>query len=311
MTSRWEAEKQAKEALARAEQAEHKLLVLQAKSELEKQAHSHLGIILGAAIGLFGVLMTVIVIFFSLSTKESAIIAAKEAALPAAKEAAVAAAEKSVADIRDNIKKMADEGGSQLTGALVEAESLVAKIRNQQRKVDALARQLPANNESKSSKDSQTAAVSVSGAFAKSPRDRSIEDYQAIISDYLDKKQWTAALTTSQQMQLVFSEKTDGFAFARYSEGLARVELQRQKEAVVVFNDIITRHGVSKESALQILVAKALVKKGRALVEMLRYDEASAVYEDFISRYESSGNPDLRQMVGTVRVLKALSSGTF
>lgn len=311
MTSRWALEQQAKEAQARATQAEHKQFVMQAKSELENQAHSHLGIILGAAIGLFGVLMTVIVIFFSLSTREAAIIAAKEAALPAAKEAAIAAAEKSVADIRDNIKKMADESGSRLTRATAEAEAAVAKIRDQQRKADAIARQILANKASKSSKDSQSAAVSVSGALAKSPRDRSTEDYQAIISDYLDKKQWTAALTAAQQMQHVYTEKTEGFAFARYNEGLALVELQRREEAVVVLDDVIARYGASKESALKVLVAKALVNKGGALVKMHRFAEAKAVYGDFIARYEGSEDPILLQVVGIARVIQNMRLGEF
>jgi len=125
MTSRWALEQQVKDAQARAAQTEHKQFVMQAKSELESKALSRLGIILPTVIGLFGILMTVIVIYFSLNTKESA----------------VAAAKAGIEDIRGELEKR-----------LKEAETLLTKIQDYEKiagdiKDDMLRIDVPQNNQ--------------------------------------------------------------------------------------------------------------------------------------------------------------------
>ncbi|MFZ5929757.1 MAG: TPR end-of-group domain-containing protein [Pseudomonadota bacterium] len=223
---------QAKQAQTRMEQAEQRSRdaeirqsVLQAKSDLEDKAYARLE----SVISVFGILLTGIIIFFSLSTKETA----------------VAAAKAGVEDIR-----------GKLEARLVEAEALVAKLRDHESKADSFLRELRPAQEPGSEQDRKTVADVAKEATPKLPRDRTANEFRAIIINLLIQKNWSDMLKASQQMQLLY-DGDDDFGFARFNEAYALGQLNRWDEAIAVYDALIGEYGGDKRREMRERIRKA------------------------------------------------------
>jgi hypothetical protein len=307
-----QARTRADQAERRASDEERKQFVLQVRSDMENQAYARLEILIGA----FGILITVIVVFFALRTERAAISAAK------------AGVEADLGEWRQ------------------EAESLLQKMKVHES--DRIVKKLAPGEAPKSEADRKVVADAAVAALAKPIRDRSAEDYRVIISYHAVVKEWDLMLKAAKEMQLLFSKKPEDLALALDAEGFALAASGRAENAISVWNDVITRFGASKEPVLQervsrvlfnkaaaladmkqlrdeiatydeiisrfgdstapefqIYVAGALCSKGTVFLQLKGWDEAIAAYDDLIVRFEDSTAPELREMVGRARLLKA------
>ncbi|MGK2871453.1 MAG: hypothetical protein ACSLFL_04290 [Alphaproteobacteria bacterium] len=173
----------------RARDAELRQLVLQAKSDLEDKAYSRLENLLTA----FGILLTGIIIFFSLSTKE----------------AAIAAAKSGVEDIRERVEKTwreIDKVALKIKETQKDAEASAAGIIEQAAVVSQILTNLPPGEVPEFEDDREIIANAAKEASAKKPRDRTSLDYRALISYLLAQEKWSEMLTAAQQMRLLHDE---------------------------------------------------------------------------------------------------------
>ena len=251
---------------------QRELSIQQAKTELHNSAYSRLEIL----IGVFGALITTLVVFFAWNTKETAIAAAKAG----------------VEDIR-----------GKLEARLMEAEALLEKIRKHQTDADKILKDLGPGEVPKSEADRKTIADAARVALAKPLKDRSANDYRTILTNYHAEEQWSDMLRTAQQMQLLH-EAGEDFAFGRICEAYALGQLNRSEEEIAVYDDVVARFGAAPEAVLRVLVAIARVNKGAALYALNRFEEAIAVFEDVIAHYSAAPDAGLREQVAKAHVNK-------
>ena len=80
------------------------------------------------------------------------------------------------------------------------------------------------------------------------------------------------------------------------NKGAALGALNRNEEAIAVYDEVLSRFGSATEPPLR-QVAMALVNKGVALGAINRNEEAIAVYDEVLSRFGSATEPALQQQV--------------
>ncbi len=276
-----EAKARADEAERRASDAEHKQFVLEAKSDLENKAYARLEIIISLVGVFFGALVTIIVVFFALRTERAAIAAAKEG-------------------VQEIIKDFEEKR--------MEAVLAASEFKTLKDEINSFKSSMQSSEAPKSEKELKTNEEAAIAALAKPIRDRSADEFRAILTDLRTQEKWTDILMAAQQMRLLH-EGDDDFAFACFTEAYALVQLNRTEEAVAVYDDVIKRFGDSKESALQDQVAKALVSKGFALGRLGRSEEEIAVYNNVIKRFGDSKELALQEGVAMALVNKGASLG--
>lgn len=195
----WDAElnrvaDQVKQGQARADQTEQrasdeerKQLILQAKSEPANEAYARFENLLTA----FGILMALLVIFFAVQTRESAIAAAKAG----------------IEDIRGNLEekpKEAEEIRVKLEARLEEAEMLLKNIRSLESRAAKIVKNRSPGEAVKSEGDRKVVSDAAVVALAKPIRDRSADDYLVIITKHSGVKDWDAMLKAAREMQSLF-----------------------------------------------------------------------------------------------------------
>ena len=249
---------QAKQAQTRADTeeqlklaAQRELFIQEAKAELQNNAYSRLEIL----IGVFGALITAIVVFFAWNTKETA----------------VAAAKAGVEDIRGKFEER-----------LREAEALVEKIRDHETQASRIFAALSPGEVVKSEEDRKTIADAAREASAKPPRDRTANEFRAMIIDLLNQAKWVDMLNTAQQMRLLHEGDVD-FAFASFHEAYALSKLNRNKEAIAGYEHVIARYGAAPEAVLRMQVASAFYNKVCAFAQMGQVAEAITALQSMIS----------------------------
>jgi tetratricopeptide (TPR) repeat protein len=267
-------EEEAREASARARAAEQanqsaqrELSLQEARTELQDQAYSRLEIL----IGVFGVLITILVIFFALRTEK----------------AAVTAARAGVEDIREKLEKR-----------LAEAETLLEKIRGHKTEAEEIISGLRPGEPPRTKEDLKAVAEVARAALAKPPRDRSAAEYSAIITDFLTRNKWVEMLEAAQQMRLLHQGDED-FTFASISEAHALRQLRLFEKAIKVYDDVVDRFGAAKELKRLELVAGVLANKGSTLAAWKGYDDAITAYNDIIIRFGETQEPALRKWIAT------------
>ncbi len=256
--------------------AQHELLIQEAKAELQEDAYSRMEILIGA----FGAFITVVVIFFAWNTKETA----------------VAAAKSGVEDIK-----------GKLEARLVEAETLLAKIRKHETDASIIVRNLRPGEAPRSAEARQTVADVAREALQKSSRDRTANEFRAIITDFLTRGKWADMLTAAQQMRLLH-EGDDDFGFARFNEAFALEQLERP-EAIAAWDDVRAHYENSTVSGAKELAVSAHVNKGSALGRLGRPMDSIAVSEEVIDLYGANDMPGLQRLAGVARINKGVALG--
>ena len=111
---------------------------------------------------------------------------------------------------------------------------------------------------------------------------------------------WNASATASRQPCLSKSHK------ALVNKGVILSKLNRPEDALVAFDEVVERFGVSESPALLEQVAKALVNKGVILSKLNRPEDALVAFDEVVRRSES---PENRWQAHSIRAKVILSSG--
>ncbi len=98
---------------------------------------------------------------------------------------------------------------------------------------------------------------------------------------------------------------------ALFKKGYSLGELNRNEEAIAVYDDVIARFGSATEPALRKWVAMALFNKGYSLGALKRSEEDIAVYDDVIIRFGSATEPVLSEAVAKALVNKGYRLGAL
>jgi tetratricopeptide (TPR) repeat protein len=106
------------------------------------------------------------------------------------------------------------------------------------------------------------------------------------------------------QAEAISSERYAKLLFARAN---ALAGLERNEDAIAVYNEIDQRYGTDMLPALRERVAKALVNKGVGLGQLNRNEEEIAVYDQIDQRYGTEMLPALREQVAKALFNKGIS----
>ncbi|MDE2623736.1 MAG: tetratricopeptide repeat protein, partial [Betaproteobacteria bacterium] len=94
-----------------------------------------------------------------------------------------------------------------------------------------------------------------------------------------------------------------------FNSGFALEQMERNEEAVTIYEEVVQRFGSESEVALRELVAKALVNKGFTLAKLDRDEEAIAVYDEVVRRFGEATEAALREKVVMALVNKGFVLG--
>lgn len=98
-------------------------------------------------------------------------------------------------------------------------------------------------------------------------------------------------------------------AQALFNKGLTLGKLNREEEALEVYDSIIDQFSTAEELALREPVAKAMCNKGIALSRLNRIDEEIALYNAVITQFGTAEELSLREQIARVTVNKGVALG--
>jgi tetratricopeptide (TPR) repeat protein len=258
-------------------EARYKADIAEMKADILAAQTNWFEILTSSMIGLFGVLITVVVLGLAWKldkTARSEIAMAKQDMDAQVKEAGklVKQAREAVAEIEKH-KKTAEEW---MRG----------------KRIDELLENL----------EDRKALADLAASAEKKPRNQlSLDDYRALVFDAFSKQNWSQVISWATAMAYVFEDEADDAAmmFTLSQKAYALGELNRHEDAIAAYDDCIARYGGSEDPYLQEQVANALVHKGFNLVTLNRHEDAIAAYDDVIARYGGSEDPDLQEQVAS------------
>lgn len=135
-------------------------------------------------------------------------------------------------------------------------------------------------------------------ALAKPRRERTLDDYKALVIHAMIQEDWATAERRAQAMTYLFEDADpESIAFALFNRALALGELDQSDEAISTYDELIERFGISDAPTMQEPVARALYNKGVRLGALDRSKEAIAVYDELIARFGTSDVPGLQEPI--------------
>jgi tetratricopeptide (TPR) repeat protein len=158
------------------------------------------------------------------------------------------------------------------------------------------------------------AMAEIAAQAEKKPRSqRTADDYRALVIDAAIKSDWTKMESIASVMVYLFEGETgdETTAFALFNKAYALGELDRREDAVAAYDDFVTRFGGSDNHDLLKHVVTAMVNKGANLSTLNRHEDATAAYDVVIARFDNSDNPDLLEKVAMAMVNKGIDLGTL
>ncbi len=96
-----------------------------------------------------------------------------------------------------------------------------------------------------------------------------------------------------------------------FNKGFTLEGLNRNEDAIVVFDEVVRRYGDSTETAIQEPVAKALHSKGLSLGVLNRNEDAIVVFDEVVRRYGDSTETAIKKQVAKALFSKGLSLGVL
>ncbi|WP_182913873.1 tetratricopeptide repeat protein [Sphingobium terrigena] len=238
-------------------------------------------IVTSSMIGLFGVLITVIVIFFALRFGKAA-----------------------VAEAREELRKDRED----IVQLLADAKASVAEIQTHRETAKQLIGDLKPGEVPTDPKVQADLREIADAALAKPRRDRSIDDYRALVMAAFLDKDWSAMERRSSAMIYMFEDDIDeeSLCFALFNRAYALGELDQRAEAIAIYGEIVSRFSSSEHHDLQTQVAMALLNQGYELGALNRRAEALVIYDDIMTRFGKSHHPELQERVAKALVNKGI-----
>ena len=282
----------------RVAELERKNMILEASDRIEDKAYSRFEIGMGG----LGLLITLLVIVFGFRTERAAVRAAQaEVAdrktqidnLVALAKAAAAAAEAAAASAAQH------EGRAATSAAHVEETSKAveeaAKIANEltSRRADMPAPDLTLDQK-------QTLEQGAKEAKKQREADLTADEFRARIAKaaYVDKD-WEEVIRLARGMAFVHADDIEALAYANYEEAFALGQLDRNTEAIQVYDKAVELCRGSDSPSLRDLLITLLFNRGVRLGLLGQHHEEIAAYDEAIGEADRLGNDGgVRENVG-------------
>jgi len=305
--------------------------VLVAKAELEDAARGRSAIILGllgGVIGMFGIVVTGIILVATLQTGKAV-------------TASVKAEMAEMRPLMDDARRRVEDGLEIIEGHKNTAAKLSEKL---QEIVDAAERKQELKPEQRDALDvavaelkgkplaelspaefrTRIAGAQVSGDW-RSTHDLAItmrlllrsdiDVSYALFAEGFALGEWgrfDGALAAYDELLARFEgcdelEVLDRLAAARVNKGVVLGRLGLQKDVIVASDEFVGRFGNSDMPMMRRRLAIVLVNKGVALGLLLRFEEAISVYDDVVKRFSDSDARALQKWVATALVNKSVA----
>ncbi len=124
------------------------------------------------------------------------------------------------------------------------------------------------------------------------------------------KKDYQGALDCVEKA-LMDGELLSAMEEARYlfRKAICYLKLGRSEQEIEAYNELVGRFKSSKETEIQVLVAKTLLNKGITLREQEQFDKAIIVYDDLIEKFKASDEPVIQETVARALLNKGFAFG--
>ena len=286
---------------------------------------SDLTFYLSLSLACFGVLMTVIVVFFSLRSTKEAVLSAKDEARAEIKEQAINIIEswltrdgqplitqKVDSTLRPEIDKALDEIRNAAGGVINELEEEKRKAHDFNEKNEAALAELLNRpvDEAKPLSPEQTIKVNevAKELESKPSKEYSFKDWIMLgVQAFQSKKYEVAAEHFTKAVEV--GTKPIGVAMALMRKGISLGRLNLHKEEIAIYDEIVRRYGEMTEIALREQVAMALMRKGTTLGKLDQRNDGIAVFDEVVQRFGDSSELKLCAPVARALMNKAISLG--
>jgi tetratricopeptide (TPR) repeat protein len=256
----------------RADDARYQKDIAEIKFELLQSQTNWYAILTAAMIGLFGILITVAVLYITLRSEKQAVIEARVAAVD-----------------------MIESERGHIQALLHQAKNAVADIHVERETARELTKGLRAD-EAPSDPIMQEKIADLAKIAKQKPRkERTIDDHRALVTDAFIQKDWDAMERRASAMAYFFEGEADdeSMAFALFNKAYALGELKRHDEAIAIFDDLVARYGNHDMAVIQERVCAALYNKGIDLGKLDRSEDAISAYNEVLARFGAIQNPSL------------------
>lgn len=273
------------EARQKAAEADRLKQILEAREAIESASHDRLEIIggwLGLIIGLFGALITAVVIFFAIRIERAVIAETRQefgrqrdlflAQLESATAAAVRAqdaaslasaeAEQSRQKIRDAIK-LAEEFSARHAGS--GPKDLTVAQRQTVKEAVALVTQTPSAR-------------------------RSVEEFSVLLLEARLGERWDEVFTLSDELQSAHPDDPAAVAEALYNRGIALNELKNWEASIAAHGELVERFGLDPDGRIALLVDRGRVDMSHAYSKLGRIEESMKHLDVAIERLLGKSN---------------------
>lgn len=280
---------------------------------------------IGLYLAIFGALMTVIVVFFSLSSKREAVLEAKEEAKKEAREEVERQAKTIIEGWLSNdgrkvltgkvdalLKPEVEKALHEIKGAaaeiLNELEAERQKAHDHNAQLDELISRGLDKDNPLSKEQRQQLDATTKNLEAKPQTQYRYEDWFMLgVKAFEAAKYETAADHFTKAAEL--ADDPQNRARTLYSKGVTLGLMDRSEEAIAVYDEVVKRYGDAPEAALREVVAKALVNRGYRLGQLGRSEEAIVVCDEVLKRYGGAPEVALRKSVAMALRNKGVTLG--
>jgi tetratricopeptide (TPR) repeat protein len=283
-------------------EARYEKNIAEIKAEILQSQTSWFEILTSAMIGLFGVLITAVVIYFVFKFDSDA---------RTKIEQAVKASERLT---NDAVQKLTAETDLALASAkqlLEEAKAAVADIHVERETARELTKGMSPGEAPSDPATQEKIADLARMAKLKPRKERTIDDYRALVTDAFIQKDWDAMERRASAMAYFFEGEADdeSMAFALFNKAYALGELKRHIDAVAIFDDLVVRYGNHDMAVIQERVCAALYNKGIDLGKLDRSEDAIAAYDEVLARFGAIQNPALQTTIVSALYNKGVRLG--
>ena len=232
-------------------------------------------------ISLFGVLITIIVIYFVFKFEKMAEILAEKELKKWIKNEAMGEFEPKIKEIKDLIKK---------------AESEVRLFKEKaELTINGIEKKLLENKELTHEEENEIKS-DIKDIENKQEKDYTFADWRKKTLLYFISNKYEEALKLVENM-LIFSDDNLRISETLFLKAIILNKLNKNLEAIEVYDELIDRFKDSKESGVLVQVTKALYNKGVRLGKLEKSEEAIEVYDELIERFKDSKESGILEQV--------------
>lgn len=238
-----------------AEEARYAKDIAEIKATLLQSQTSWFEILTSSMIGLFGILITVVIIYFAVRFGKEAVAEAKLAATQGLERE------------RNSIQTL-----------LEQAKAAVAEIHVTHETAQELLKDMTPGQAPTDPGTVRQIADLAAEALAKPRRERTVEDYRALVTNAAVNENWDEMERLSSAMAFFWEDDLNdqSTAFALFNRAYALSKLLKFEEAEKVYSDLIARFYLRDSSELRKYVEMALNNSGIALSAQARKQKGDA-----------------------------------